>query len=144
MALPGKNERLNYKPREIDLESFTLLAKCENGELSFEDVNLTKCEKDVYALQFGSDLYVGSSAQVKNRIYLHYWALSQNRHNSKKIQSIYDECKSFKAYIIMRCDSNCGTAEQMIIRLLQPSLNVTLPNGKTEYHNNIIWQTKIL
>ena len=126
-------ERLNYKPREIDLESFTLLAKCENGKLSFE-----------YALQFGSDLYVGSSAQVKNRIYLHYWALSQNRHNSKKIQSIYDECKSFKAYIIMRCDSNCGTAEQMIIRLLQPSLNVTLPNGKTEYHNNIIWQTKIL
>ena len=103
--IPFSNlERLNFKPREVDLNNFTLLATCKNGCLSYEDVELTDSEKDVYALQFGGDLYVGSSGQIKNRIYSHYFALSHRKHHSKKMQSLYDNSDNFKAYIIMRCD----------------------------------------
>ena len=138
--MPLQLEQISYPPRQIDLSCFTLLAVCENGNLSFTDFKPVENENDVYALQLNDELYIGSSQQVRKRIHAHYWAMINSRHHSEKVQVAFDKYKSFKAFVIMRCDGLCEMAEQMIIRLLQPSLNANLPHGRTEHHNNIIWQ----
>lgn len=140
-------ERLNNKPREYDLSKFPLIAECKDGEeLEFTQFNYKIDEYDVYALQFGEELYIGSSRWITNRIRNHYWLLTTNKHTSKRMRLAYDKTKSFKAYLLMRCDEGSAraaeTAEQMFIRLLRPSLNVSLPTGKTERWNSLIWSSK--
>lgn len=130
---------LQNEPYEIDLSYFTLIASCENDEIHFEDINYEKEECDVYAIQFGNDLYIGSSKQLSSRIRSHYYSMRKGNNLSPAIQEAYNKTHSFKVYLIMRCFQNCDMAEQMIIRLLRPSLNAILPKGNTDYHNDIIW-----
>lgn len=140
-------ERLNNTPREYDLSKFPLIAECKNGELTFSQFNYTEEEHDVYALQFGDNLYIGSSREVTIRIRFHYRQLVTGKHTSERMRAAYKQNKSFKAYLLMRCDGHSSraaeTAEQMFIRLLRPSINIFTPTGKTERWNSLIWSSRM-
>lgn len=139
-------ERLNNKPREYDLSKFPVIAECKNDEIVFLPFKYHREEYDVYALQFGEELYIGSSRWVTNRIRIHYRELVTKKHPSKRMMDAYDKNKMFTAYLLMRCDKDSvrasEVAEQMFIRLLRPSINVYLPIGKSEMWNEKIWTTK--
>lgn len=139
-------ERLNNKPREYDLSKFPIIAECKNGGIVFHPFKYKREEYDVYAIQFGEELYIGSSRLVENRIRNHYRTLVTNKHPSPRMIEAYEKYKTFKAYLLMRCDKDSirasEIAEQMFIRLLRPSLNVSLPTGKTERWNGVIWSCK--
>ena len=134
-------QTLNNKPNFINLDCFILFATTNESVINFSSFKPTKDELDIYVLQFGNDLYVGSSHDVRRRINHHFYLLKNNRHYSKRIQDAYNKTKAFKAFIVMRCSTFERSAEQMIIRLLQPSLNTVTPMGKNERYNNIIWQS---
>lgn len=132
-------EILNYNPHNLNLDTFTLFAECDLVNINFKNVNLTKEEYDVYALQFGEDIYVGSSRILKTRIKTHYYSLKAGKHHSQRVQTAFNNCGTFKVFILMRCNEDMPFAEQMIIRLLNPSLNTTPPKGHNELYNSIIW-----
>lgn len=134
--------RLSYTSKKLDLSHFTLIAECRKGFICYEKIKIFTNENDVYALQFGDDLYIGSSKNISQRIRSHFKALVNGTHTSKRVQNAYNREMGFKAYILMRCHGRLCNAEQMMIRLLQPSLNTLLPNGNCDYYNNIIWVSK--
>lgn len=133
-------KKLDNHPNYVNLDSFILYAIANDSELKFTDFTPNDEELDVYALQFGSDLYIGSSNEIRRRVNAHYRTLKNKEHFSPKVQSAYDKSKSFRVYVLMRCSINEKCAEQMIIRLLQPSLNTIAPFGRNERFNDIIWQ----
>lgn len=139
-------ERLNNVPREYDLSKFPLIAECIDGIISRQPFNYIKDETDVYAIQIGEELYIGSTKHLTRRIYQHHSSLVKGENQSEKLQNAYNNTKCFKVYLLMRCEKGVRSgeiAEQMFIRLLKPSLNIFLPTGKTERWNNLIWTCKL-
>lgn len=135
------NRRISFPSKKLDLSSFILFADCEKGVLNYKDFTCLENESDVYAIQFGGDLYIGSSINIKKRIYCHFKSLSNNTHPFERVQEAYNKTKSFKVYILFRCVGSCEVAEQMMIRLLKPSLNKSLPLGEKDAFNTMLWHS---
>ena len=136
---------INYEPHSVDLSSFTLAAECIDGKLSIFPFEHSKGEKYVYCIQIDEDMYVGSSADFRRRINSHHNELCNGKHISKRMQQIFNEKRRFKVYVIMRIQSEQHSriemylAENLITRLLNPSMNSTMPRGINAEKEGPIW-----
>jgi len=141
---------INYDPHYVDLSSFTLAAECVDGELSIFPFEQLEGEHNVYCIQIDEDMYVGSSANLKNRIWSHHNSLCNGKHISKRMQQLYNEKRRFKVYIIMRIQSEqhsrfeMDLAENFVTRLLNPSMNSTMPRGLNAEKEEPIWTCNTL
>ena len=135
---------VSYEPHKNELTRFISLATCKHGILNLSEFISSDDEGDVYAIEFGENIYVGSSKNVKDRIYEHYRKLKSGKHEVSEMQSLYDKSQCFNAYVIFRCNERMRTiAERMIILLLRPSLNKTLPSTTTDSFNDVLWNGDI-
>lgn len=134
-------EHLNYAPHPHDMSCFQVIAEFVDGENVFEDFPDKENLYYIYAIQMGDHLYVGSSAELRKRIYAHNNMARAGKHQSLRFQTVYNWANGFKAYLLMKCKSFIGReheyAEQLMIRTLQPSLNDALPRGK--YLVDSVW-----
>ena len=138
-------EHLNFAPHPYDMSGFQLVAEFVDGENVFEDFPDNENLYYIYAIQMGDHLYVGSSAELRKRIYAHNSTARAGKHQSPRFQTAYNWAQGFKAYLLMKCVRGVGReheyAEQLMIRTLQPSLNDSLPRGN--YLSDSVWSVEI-
>lgn len=130
----------------INYDKLEKVGEYRNGELNiwFKPV-YGKDEGVVYLLRFGNDYYIGSSSNVKKRIYSHIQSLRSGKHSSPLVQRAFNNTTSFEVYLLMRTYNriqNMQMAEQGFILLLNPSLNGALPKGSKNPFIEFIWKSK--
>ncbi len=133
-------EVLNYAPHYADLSNFLLVAECKNGNVEFFPYEHIKKERDIYVIQMGEDMYVGCSGNMKLRCIKHLKDLQAGIHVSKKMQELYIISPNFKMYRVMRCNCRWAeAAENLVIRLLNPSLNTAVPYAQGKIQDTLLW-----
>jgi len=135
-----QREILRYEPHFVDLRNFTLIAEYKDSELTFFNFDIVDGECDIYAIQVDDDLYVGSTATLKTRIKSHVSDLRKGKHHSKRFQEVWNEKHRFKVYRIMRCyDRGTTLPEDLIVRLLQPSMNTIAVTKEGNIQEEVVW-----
>lgn len=131
---------LRYGPHYVDLSDFPLIATYNDDEMKFLGPNTTEGEIDIYVIQMDDEMYVGSSGNVRNRLTTHLCELRKDNHFAKRMQEVFNEKKHFNVYRVMRCyDRGLTVAEDLVVRLLQPSLNTFAVTKEGVIQNEIVW-----
>jgi len=136
--LPRK--ALRYEPHYADLSDFPLVATYNDDDIKFLGPNTTEGETDIYVIQMDDEMYVGSSGNIRNRLTTHLCELRKGNHFAKRMQEVFNEKRRFNVYRIMRCyDRGLTVAEDLVVRLLQPSLNTFAATKEGVIQNEIVW-----
>lgn len=131
---------LRYEPHYADLSDFPLIATYNDDEMKFLGPNTAGGEIDIYVIQMDDEMYVGSSGNVKDRMNTHLCELRKGNHYAKRMQEVFNEKRRFNVYRIMRCyDRGLTIAEDLVARLLQPSLNIFSVTKEGVIQNEIVW-----
>lgn len=112
----------------IDLSRFDKLAECKDGIwtnlIPTNSGHENTCA--VYMVTFANgDIYIGSSAHIRQRVNSHYWQLSRDDKVKSPLHNSYEKSKNFEIYLLVRTkdEKSLRYFEALFIDLLQPSLN---------------------
>lgn len=138
---------MNNIPAELHLDTFTLIAECQDGTYSYygDKTALNEGKACVYVLVMGKDFYVGSTSRINERFSGHFNTLKNGRCENNLLQESFNKHKGFKAYVIMFTqEKNEKTAENIMIRLLHPNLNRLIPKADLPWldSNKRLWVLK--
>lgn len=135
-----RRKTLRYEPHFVDLSDFPLIATYSDDEMKFLGPNTTDGEIDIYVIQMDDEMYVGSTGNVKDRMNAHLCELRKGNHYAKRMQEVFNEKRYFSVFRIMRCyDRGLTVAEDLVARLLQPSLNTFAVTKEGVIQNEIVW-----
>ncbi|UVQ95092.1 hypothetical protein NXW23_11730 [Bacteroides caccae] len=126
----------------IDYDKLEKVGEYKDGKLSLWFKKASEEEGDVYLLKFGTDTYIGSTTCMKRRMNTHISMLRSGKHQTTKMQEIFNSNMSFDIYLLMRI-SGIGSvvqfAEQALIKLLNPTISSCLPKGNTCPFTSNLW-----
>lgn len=97
----------------------------------------------IYQITIGNKSYVGSSRNIRNRIYAHISLLRKGKHHSQILQRCYDKYKTFEYKILLKCPIDY--LEKLEDWCLQnPNINSDANINKSAKNPKYIGQKKVI
>ena len=93
----------------------------------------------VYQLMIGRKTYIGSSANIFDRLIKHASHLRRNTHQNKKLQLAFNKNKKIKYRVLKFCEVNeLSMIEQFYVNKYNPILNNRnkIAQSRTEYKSH--------
>lgn len=120
----------------MELANLEKLAVYSGGRIEWET---KKFDNLIYLLVFESGFYIGSTANVRRRLYQYVTDLTLNRYPNAKLQDAFNDSETFVVYCLERVSEreNLTKREQFYIDILSPNLNI-----KTAHSDTVIKKEK--
>lgn len=110
-----------------------------------KDIKMFNNVTGVYIININTEFYIGSSLNIKNRLFTHRQRLKNNKHHNVIIRNYYNKYGKDKCFVALleKCEiSELLIKEKKWIDLLNPKLNVEKDPTKQQgsYKSKIVYQ----